>query len=183
MGNWNWLDGILAAIVLVSLVTAILKGFIRELVSLASVVAGVAIAAVGYRRVGLRFDDLTSSPQVALGLGFLTLFLGTLVVGALVSYFGRRLIQKAGLGWFDRFLGGIFGLARGVAIDCVLLMVLLAFSLKPEVVQQSLLAPYVVTGARVIVLTMPDDLKAEFQDGFERFRQALIKHDKKEPGN
>jgi membrane protein required for colicin V production len=153
------------------------------LVSLASVLAGLAIAAVGYRQVGPRFDDLTSSPQVALGLGFLTLFLATLVVGALVSYFARRLIQKAGLEWFDRFLGGVFGLARGIAIDCILLMVLLAFSLKPEVVQQSLLAPYVVTGARVIVLAMPDDVKTKFQGGFERFRQGLIENDNKESRN
>jgi membrane protein required for colicin V production len=183
MGNWNWLDGVLAAVVLVSLVTAILKGFIRELISLASVLAGVMIAAVGYRRVGPWFDDLTSSPQVALGLGFLALFLGTLVVGALTSFFARRLIQKAGLEWFDRFLGGIFGLARGIAIDCVLLMVLLAFSVKPEAVQSSVLAPYVVVGARVMVLAMPADLKTKFQVGFEKFRQTLIENDKKATRN
>jgi membrane protein required for colicin V production len=179
MGNGNWLDGILAAVVLISLVTAILKGFIRELISLASVLAGLMIAALGYRRVGPWFEDMTSSQQVALGLGFLTLFLGTLLIGALASFFARRLIQKAGLQWFDRFLGGIFGLARGIAIDCALLMVLLAFSLKPEAVQSSLLAPFVVTGARVMVLAMPADLKAKFQGGFDKFHQRLIESDKK----
>jgi len=179
MGNWNWLDGILAVVVLISLVTAVLKGFIRELISLASVLAGLMIAAVGYRRAGPWFEDLTSSHQVALGLGFLALFLGTLVVGAVASFFARKLIQKAGLGWFDRFLGGVFGLARGIAIDCVLLMVLLAFSLKPEAVQSSALAPYVVIGTRVMVLAMPADLKSKFQGGFEKFRQALIENDKK----
>jgi membrane protein required for colicin V production len=179
MANWNWLDGILAGVVLISIVTAILKGFVRELISLASVLAGLGIAALGYRRAGPWFDGLTSSHEVALGLGFLTLFLGTLVVGALVSYFAKKLIQKAGLEWFDRFLGGIFGLVRGIAVDCILLMVMLAFSLKSEATQRSALAPYVVSGARVIVLAMPADLKGEFQSGFEKFRQALIENDKK----
>ena len=179
MWNWNWLDGILAGVVLISVVTATLKGFVRELISLASVLAGLAIAALGYRRAGPWFDDLTSSHAVALGLAFLTLFLGTLVVGAVVSFFAKKLIQKAGLQWFDRFLGGIFGLARGIAVDCVLLMVMLAFSLKPEAAHQSALAPYVATGARVIVLAMPGELKTEFQNGFEKFRQALIENDKK----
>jgi membrane protein required for colicin V production len=179
MGNWNWLDGILACVVLISIVTAILKGFIRELVSLASVLAGLAIAALGYRRAGPWFDDLTSSHEMALGLGFLTLFVSTLVVGAVVSFFAKKLIQKAGLRWFDRFLGGVFGLARGMVVDCVLLMVMLAFSMKAEAIQQSRLAPYIVTGARVIVLAMPADVKAEFQRGFEKFRQALIENDKK----
>ncbi|MCX6376723.1 MAG: CvpA family protein [Armatimonadetes bacterium] len=109
MGTWNWLDWILAAVVVVSVVAAIMKGFVRELISLASVLAGLVIAALGYQRAALWFDDLTRSHNVALGLGFLVLFVGTLLVGALVSGLARKLIQKAGLQSFDRFLGGVFG--------------------------------------------------------------------------
>jgi membrane protein required for colicin V production len=183
MGIWNWLDWILAAVVVVSIAAAILKGFIRELISLASVVAGLVIAALGYQRAALWFDDLTRSHNVALGLGFLTLFVGTLLVGAVVSVLARKLIQKAGLQWFDRFLGGVFGLVRGVVVDCILLMVLVAFAIKAEAVQKSTLAPYVTTGARVIALVMPADLKAEFKAGFDKFRQSLIQTDKQATGN
>jgi len=183
MGTCNWLDWILAAVVVVSVVAAILKGFLRELISLASVVAGLVIAALGYQRAALWFDDLTRSHDVALGLGFLALFVGTLLVGALVSVLARKLIQKAGLQWFDRFLGGVFGLVRGVLVDCILLMVLVAFAIKAEAVQKSMLAPYVTTGARVIALAMPADLKAEFKAGFDKFRQRLIQTDKKATGN
>jgi membrane protein required for colicin V production len=179
MGTWNWLDWILAVIVVASVAAAIWKGFVRELISLASVVAGLVIAALGYQRAALWFDDLTRSHNVALGLGFLALFMGTLLVGVLVSLLVRKLIQKAGLQWFDRFLGGVFGLIRGVVIDCVLLMILLAFAIKAEAVQKSSLAPYVTTGARIIVLAMPADLKAEFKAGFEKFKQSLIQTDKK----
>jgi len=183
MGTWNWLDWILAVIVVASVVTAILKGFIRELISLASVVAGLVIGALGYQRAALWFDDLTRSHNVALGLGFLSLFLGTLLVGALISALARKLIKKAGLQWFDRFLGGVFGLVRGVAVDCILLMILLAFAIKLEAVQKSTLAPYVTAGTRLIALAMPEDLKAEFKAGFEKFRQALIEKDKKATKN
>jgi membrane protein required for colicin V production len=183
MGTWNWLDWILAAVVVVSVVAAIMKGFIRELISLAAVVAGLVIAALGYQRAALWFDDLTRSHNVALGLGFLTLFVGTLLVGALVSVLARKLIQKAGLQWFDRFLGGVFGLVRGVVVDCILLMVLVAFAIKAEAVQKSTLSPYVTTGARVIALAMPADLKAEFKAGFDKFKQSLIQTDKKATGN
>lgn len=179
MGAFNWLDCILAAVVLVSVIAAAIKGFVRELISLASVIAGLAVAALGYRRAGLWFEDLTRSHEIALGLGFLSLFLLTLVVGILVSVLARKLIQKAGLQWFDRLLGGVFGLIRGVAVDCVLLMALVAFSIKVEAVQQSKLAPYVATGARVVALAMPGELKAQFQAGFEKFRQALAQQDKK----
>jgi membrane protein required for colicin V production len=183
MSTWNWLDWTLAGIVAASTIAAMLKGFIRELISLASVVVGLVVAALGYSRAALWFEDLTSSHEVALGLGFLTLFLATLVLGALVTYCVRRLIQAADLAWFDRFLGGIFGLVRGVLIDSVLLLILVAFAIKPEAVRGSTLAPYVTTGARVIALAMPSGLKAQFRLGFTKFRQALIQSDKKETKN
>jgi membrane protein required for colicin V production len=179
MGSCNWLDWILAVVVVASVAAAMMKGFVRELISLASVVAGLVIAALGYQRAALWFDDLTRSHNVALGLGFLTLFGGMLLIGVLVSLLARKLIQQAGLQWFDRFLGGVFGLVRGVVIDCILLMILVAFAIKAEAVQKSTLAPYVTTGARIIALAMPADLKAEFKAGFEKFKQSLIQTDKK----
>lgn len=179
MGAWNWLDWVLTAMVAASIAAAAAKGFIRELISLATLVAALVIAALGYARAALWFEDLTKSHTVALGAGFLALFLGTLIVGAVASAAAKKLIQTAGLQIFDRLMGAAFGLVRGVAMDCVLLMAMLAFSIKGEAVQQSVLAPFVTAGARVVVLVMPHELKAQFEDGFERFRQALIQHDKK----
>jgi membrane protein required for colicin V production len=179
MGTWNWLDWTLAAVLVVSVVGAILKGFVRELISLAAVLAGLIIAALGYKHVAVWFEDLTRSHEVALGLGFLSLFVAVLVVGLLVSILARKLIKAAGLLWFDRFLGAVFGLVRGVAVDCIILMVMVAFSIKAETVQRSLLAPYVVTGARVIALAMPRELRAHFDAGFGRLREAIIQSDKK----
>jgi membrane protein required for colicin V production len=179
MGAWNWLDWTFAVIVAASVVAAIVKGFVRELVSLAALVIALVVAAVGYPRASLWFEDLTKSHEIALGLGFLVLFLGILLLGGLVSLLAHKLIKTAGIQWFDRFLGAVFGLVRGVLVDCILLLVLLAFAIKPRVVQQSSLAPYVTAGTRVISLAMPADLKAEFRLGFERFKETLIQNDKK----
>ncbi len=182
MGAWNWLDWTLAAIVVVSVVAAMMKGFIRELISLASLVIALVVAAAAYPRAALWFEDLTKSHEIALGLGFLVLFLGTLLLGSLVSLLARKLIKTAGVQWFDRFLGAIFGMVRGVVVDCVLLLVLLAFAIKPDAVRQSSLAPYVTAGAKTISLAMPSNLKAQFRLGFEKFRDALVEKDKKAVG-
>lgn len=178
MGTWNWLDWILAAIVVASVVAAMMKGFVQELISLASVLIGLVVAAIGYTRAALWFDDLTKSHEVALGLGFLVLFLGTLLVGALVGVVARKLIKTAGIQSFDRFLGGLFGLVRGMLIDAILLLAMLAFAIKPDVVGQSALAPYITTGARAVALVMPGSLRAQFHLGFEKFREALTQSDK-----
>jgi membrane protein required for colicin V production len=178
MSAWNWLDWIFAAIVTISVIAAITRGFFRELISLASLVVGLVVAAIGYPRAALWFEDLTKSHEIALGLGFLVLFLGILLLGSLVSLLVRKLVKTAGIEWFDRFLGAVFGLVLGVLVDCILLFVLLAFSIKPEVVRQSTLAPYVTAGANIISLAMPENLKAQFRLGFEKFRETLIQKDK-----
>lgn len=177
--EWNWLDWALATIVIVSVASAVWQGIIRELISLVSVVVGLVVAVLGYHRASVWFEDLVTSHEVALGAGFLVLFAGTLLVGALVSILARKLAKKAGLLWFDRFLGGLFGLVRGVVICSVLLMVMVTFSIKSDTVQKSTLTPYVITGARVIVALMPSDLKSQFKSGFEKFRKALAEADKR----
>jgi membrane protein required for colicin V production len=179
MATWNWLDWVLAAVAVISVVAAALKGFVQELISLASVVVGLVVAAIGYPRAALWFDDLTKSHEIALGLGFLILFLGTLLVGALAGALARKLIKTAGIQWFDRFLGGIFGLVRGGLVDSILIMAMMAFAIKPDAVRQSALVPYVATGTRVLALAMPGNLKAQFQLGFEKFREALIQSEKR----
>ncbi len=177
MGSWNWLDFILAAVVIVSVLAAARKGFIRELISLAGLLAGLTVAALGYKHAAGWFEDLARSHEVALGAGFLTLFLGTVLLAAVVSALAGKLIKKAGLQRADRLLGAGFGLVRGLAADCILLMALVAFSIKPEAVQRSVLAPYVATGAGVIALVMPEELKQQFRSGFEKLKQAITQEE------
>jgi len=179
MGTWNWLDFVLVAVVAISVAAATIKGFVRELISLAAVVTGLIVAAWGYRRAAAWFEELTSSHEVALGAGFLTLFIGTLLLGWIVSALAKRLVRKGELQRADYFLGAVFGLIRGLVVDCILLMALVAFAIKPLAVEQSRLAPYVTTGARVIALLMPRELKDQFRAGFDKVKQAIIQGDKK----
>lgn len=176
---WNWLDWALAAVIVISVLAAIQKGFVRELISLAALVVGLVVASLGYARASVWFEDLTKSHDIALGLGFLTLFLAVLLAGALISLVARKLIKTAGIQWFDRFLGGIFGLVRGALVGSVILLALIAFAIKPEAVRQSQLAPYITAGARVIALVLPASLKGQFSEGFQKFKEALAQADRK----
>jgi membrane protein required for colicin V production len=179
MGHWNWVDWVLATIVLVSVLTAIWKGFVAELVALASAITGLLIAAFNYERLAPLFQAFTRSRGVALGVSFLLLFAAVMLIGALVSILARKLIKKVQLQWFDRFLGGIFGLARGVLVDCIVLMVMMSFAIQQGAVEKSELAPYFIAGSRVVALAMPTNLRGKFRAGVERFRRELLQNDKK----
>ncbi len=176
---WNWLDWTLLAIVGISIAAAAIKGFVQELIALAALIAALIVAALGYARAAVWFEDLVKDHTIALGAGFLALFVGTLILGAIAGALAKKLMKAAGLVMFDRFLGGVFGLVRGILLACILLMVMVTFSIKTQAVQDSLLAPFVVTGARVIVKVMPAEVRNDFQSGYEKYQQALIEKDQK----
>jgi membrane protein required for colicin V production len=179
MAHWNWLDWVFVIIVMASILTALWKGFVAELVSLASVIAGLIIAAANYERVAPLLEGFMRSQDVALGVSFIVLFAAVVLIGALISALAGRLIRKVKLQWFDRFLGAVFGLMRGLLVDCVLLLVMMAFAIEQGAVRKSILAPYVTAGSRVIALAMPDHMRRDFRTGFEKFKKALIQTDKK----
>lgn len=180
MAHWNWLDWVLATIVLVSVVTAIWKGFVAELITLASAIAALIVAALGYERLAPVLSGITRNREVALGVSFILLFAAVLVIGALVSIVAKKLVRKVQLQWFDRFLGGVFGLVRGVLVDCIVLLVMMTFAIQHAAVQKSVLAPYVTVGSELLAFVMPKDMKSDFHAGFEKFKQELIQTDKKD---
>lgn len=179
MEHWNWVDWVLATIVLVSVLTAMWKGFVAELVALASVITGLMVAAFNYERLAPLLQGFTRSRGVALGVSFLLIFVAVMLIGALISALGSRLIKKVKLQWFDRFLGGVFGLARGILLDCIVLLAMMAFAIQQVAVEKSALAPYFIAGSRVVALAMPSNLRGEFSAGFEKFKREMILNDKK----
>ena len=62
----TWLDFLLLTVVAVSVAISVWRGFIREVVSMFSVVAALVVAAMGYRWAGGFFEDLARTPQVDL---------------------------------------------------------------------------------------------------------------------
>ncbi|HTV54170.1 MAG TPA: CvpA family protein [Terriglobia bacterium] len=174
MGAWNWLDWVMVIIMVASIIMAIGKGLVRELISLAAVVVGIIVASLEYGRAAYWFQDLTKSKEIAWAAGFLAIFALVLAAGGAASLAARFLIQQAGIEWFDRFLGGIFGLVRGLLIDSILLMVMMAFAVKPQAVEKSRLAPYVSTGARAMAYLMPGSLRNSFDQEFKKFRRAYL---------
>jgi membrane protein required for colicin V production len=182
MGSWNWLDWILIAILLISLLAGARKGFLRELIGLASLVAGLALASAEYRRAAVWLEPPIHSRDLAFGVAFLSLFVGVLIAGALISALARKLVHEAGIDGFDRFLGAIFGLVRGIIVGAVVLMAMVAFAIKPVAVQRSRLAPYVSFTSHEIAGLMPPDLRGKFQAGFEEFKREAVESEKRAPG-
>src|SRR5215469_11762465 len=94
---WNWLDWMLALVVLFSVASGAGEGLTKGVIGLASLVVGVAVAAAGYHSLGNTLGSFIHSPDLAYGLAFFTLFVLVLIAGALVGRLAEKLVNTAGI--------------------------------------------------------------------------------------
>jgi membrane protein required for colicin V production len=117
-------DFAVLAILALSALLAYLRGVVRELIALASWAAALILALGFGGPVATMLPVLRESPGARHVLAFALIFIGVLIVGAAVAVLLSKLVRAVGLGFLDRLLGAMFGIARGMAI--VLLLVLVA---------------------------------------------------------
>jgi membrane protein required for colicin V production len=163
----NLLDWGVLLILVGSVAISVAKGFVRELLGIFSLVAAFLVGAWFYRTAASPFKEVVKTENIALFLGFTFVFLGTLLVGALVIWVVQKLIKFAQIQWFDRLLGAAFGFIRGWVLGSIVFLALTSFDLQAERVKSSQLAPYYFPGARIIALATPEDLKTRFMVGYQ----------------
>ena len=117
-------DYAVLGIIGVSVLLSIVRGLVRELLALAAWVIAFVVANVFSGTVAGWLPAGIANPSLRVLVAFAALFVGVLIAMSLIALAVRGLVRSAGLGAEDRLLGGLFGLARGLLI--VLVLVLLA---------------------------------------------------------
>ena len=165
---WTFLDLVFAAIILISTVFAVLKGLAREIISLVALIGGFILAVLYYRIPAGWLIEYSRTDTLADLLGFLIIFFGCILTGIIVAYLVNRIVKAASLKWIDRILGGIFGLLRGWAISSIIVVALIAFPISEDIMARSVLAPFLLSGARTAALMVPQDLKERFNQHYRK---------------
>ena len=159
-------DLIVIGIIGLSTVFAFWRGLIRVVMSLVALIAAVLAA--------IQFSPVVATMLPALGdnaatrylAAFALIFIVVALVGALLGWVLSRAIRAIGLGFVDRLLGAVFGVARGVLI--VVIAVLLAGLTtlpREEWWQNALLAPPLVIAALSLRPWLPQALARRLDYG------------------
>ena len=170
---FNWFDVLLAAMIALSAITGLRTGFIRVVIGLVAAIAGVLLGFWCYRIVAAKIMPYVSTEALADMLGFAIIFFGIVLLGSLISALLAKLFRWIGLSWFDHFLGGVVGLARGVLVVASVAATLLAFtpSPAPAFLANSRMLPYATEVAAGLAAMAPRDLKASFLEQWENLKQ------------
>lgn len=123
------IDWAVIAIIVVSAIISLLRGFVKEALSLASWIAALAIARLFTGKLAYLMTDLIESPNWRLAAAFAILFVSSLIVGAMINHLLSEVIRMAGLSGTDRLLGVVFGVIRGIIVVVAILAIMRLFAL------------------------------------------------------
>ena len=144
VGNFAIADVVMGIVIVVSAVFGLMRGLVREVLSLviwvAALLLGIAFADSVAAVLGL---DLSAALQTA--IGFAIVFVAVLVAGALAQRFLGGLVESTGLTGTDRTLGLVFGTVRGAAVVLVALILLRPFAESRDWWAESRIAPPLLT--------------------------------------
>jgi len=162
----NFVDYVLIAIVGLSMVLSLWRGFVREIISLVGLVAAFIVASRLSGQTGDFLGRWISKGTVADIAGFVLIFVVVMIVVGLIGVIIRRLVDMAALTATDRTLGIFFGAARGMGLIALCFLVYTSYT-KPDAswLKQSKLTPYAVDLGNMLGTLIPQQYPFSRQGG------------------
>lgn len=128
----HWIDYLIVAVIALSVITGLFRGFIKELIALCVWILAIWLA-FSYSPtldpwLAPHIHDKTARTVVA----FVAILLATIIIGGLFNALLSFILRRSGLSGTDRLLGMGFGFVRGVFIVALLMLVVKMTTLPHE---------------------------------------------------
>ena len=118
----NWFDLAIIAIVLLFAVIGVIRGFIREVLSLLSWILAFWLAFTFADATSYLLEPYIEAPVLRVIAAFAALFISALLLFTVISFLVHKLLAVSGIKGTDRALGGLFGAVKGLVIIAALML-------------------------------------------------------------
>lgn len=139
-------DIIILCVLIISMLVGVIRGFIKEVLSLLSWIAALFLAAYFSLPLGQFLAPFIDNEVLRRISAFVLIFVIVVFLGSLIANSIAKLTTATGLRGVDRALGGLFGLLRGTVVIFLGFLLLLSLEGTQDWWQGSILVPYVSLG-------------------------------------
>ena len=130
MDGFTILDGIVAVVIILSAVLAYSRGFVRETLAIGGWVLAAIVAYVFapsaeplMKEVPILRDFLGESCELAMIAAFASVFALALIIVSVFTPLFAGAVQRSAIGGIDQGLGFLFGVARGVLLVAIAMII------------------------------------------------------------
>jgi membrane protein required for colicin V production len=155
----NSLDFAFVAVLLLSVLLGLMRGGVKEVLSLAAWVLAFIAAKTFADTAAVFMPAFITTPAIRYLAGLVLVFIGVMALMMLLTMLLAESLKAMGLGLFDRLLGLLFGAIRGFLVVTTLVL-LAGLTALPKILlwQQSLLIPVFIKLATIVMPWLPDSL-------------------------
>jgi membrane protein required for colicin V production len=176
------LDIILIGVMLISALLAMIRGFMREILSIAAWVIAALVTLYSFSKLLPVAKTYFNNDIVAYAVVIGGSFLGTLLIVSVITVRFSDMVLDSRVGALDRTMGFLFGLARGLVIVVVAFLFfawLVPDRSQPEWIR-SAKSRVVLQGTGDWLMSMlPEDLDATIS---KRLKKPKPEEDEPQPG-
>lgn len=144
LNNLIWVDFIIIGIISISALIGLFRGLIKEAFSLGTWLVSIWVAINFSQAFSVYLVDYIDVPSARIAVAFVCLLILTLILGGMLSFLMSQIIDITGLTGTDRFAGFLFGIARGVVVMSMLILLagLTPLPQDPWWVESTLIGPF-----------------------------------------
>ena len=170
----NAFDLLLIVLVGLLVLLGLLKGLTRLLIGIGALVAAFILAAQFHGLAAAAVLGVMDVPAPAANLiGYLAIFLGTMLAGALAGRILRGLLKAAMLGWADRLAGAAAGFVAALLAAALIVLPVVAYVPNGErLLRNSVLAPYVALFSDLANAIVPEELADQYRGRMDALRRS-----------
>jgi membrane protein required for colicin V production len=160
----EWVDWIILAVLVGSVLGGMAHGFFRSIFSLLGLILGVVLAGWNYARVAVAFKPIVRVDAIADAIGFLLIAVVVMLMANVAGTILKRMFRWLGLGCFDILGGAAVGFVQGALLVTVCILVTVAFFPQTEWLAQASLPKVFFRALHVSTQVSPDELKERVLD-------------------
>ena len=139
----NLADWFILIVLIASGIIAFARGFTKEFLSLFLWIAAF-IAAISLEYLTTpKINDFIGNEEISKIISYFVVFIIFIFIGGIVIKFISKLIKWSGASGFDRFLGVLFGLIRGLIVLFVIFLLLPSGLKKTDLINNSKITPII----------------------------------------
>jgi len=175
----NALDIAILVVLLISGFFALVRGFVREVLSVAGWIGAALATAYLFEPARPFARELIPSALLADIATGAVIFVLTLVLISILSHLIAERVRGSMIGPVDRSLGFVFGIARGAVLCCAAFLLfawLVPTEDRPGVVTSARALPLLERGGELLLNILPESARQETQEavglGADRVKDA-----------